>query len=157
MTVAFWALRWGPPVRFFARPSASTEADCGAGLEWTGTGGAEGGAGVGVKAEFKLEDAWEAGPATLPLLGLKLTPDVAAFGPAGGVILLLPRLELTPNVGTADPADGTTLLSLEMELAPAVATTGPAGGFQLGSSQGASAALASRRIVTSSPGCGGRR
>ena len=56
-TVALRWLRWIPPVRFIVRPSASTGADVCAVLDWSGTGGAEGGAGAGAGARVKLEDA----------------------------------------------------------------------------------------------------
>ena len=65
------ALRLGPPVRFLVGPS-SGGADRDAGLEWTCTGGADEGAGAGVKlkdpwgadevagAGVKLKDPWSA-------------------------------------------------------------------------------------------------
>ena len=151
------ALRLGPPVRFLVGPS-SGGADRDAGLEWTCTGGADEGAGAGVKLkdpwgtdevagfEAKLKDPW--GAEEVAGAGVKLKD------PWGADVFAGFDAKLKDDAGPE--AGGATLLLLSVELTPAVATLGPAGGFHLGSSQGASYVLASRRILVPSPGRGGR-
>jgi hypothetical protein len=114
-------VRLAPPVRFLVGPFECDGGDDDDGLEWSGTGGAGEGAEAGVEAGVKL----------------KLKDTCGADGAAGFAVKLK---DACWGAGTG----GATLLLLGVELTPAVATFGPAGGFQLGSSQGASAALASR-------------